>query len=364
MKALTTHNINRPRPLQRPGVTLVEMMVAVGITILMMMATSVVFKSAGAAAGKANSSSEIMQQARALCRQLENDFKGLRPDMPMAVIFEEEGYDTDGDGNLDTFFRQDRIVFFANGDFQTTGNDSGNLARIFYGQAREDPLLTPENYTFPRRILTRRYKIMCPGGVPTGKDLSWSGYSPEQFDYALLESSNESYWKAEDPQNFIDYHFRTWDGISGKVPEWSFSMVRRPELVGIEAAIDAGAVEADALQQLYILPDVSDFRIDVWYTSNSEWGVAPPQMAVYWNIEDIDGVAPAGPTDIDLPFVYNPAPPPYNYGWFSETDLQTLYSVQKTWPKAIRFTFTLYDRDRRYFPDGKTFTYIVKLPKR
>ena len=119
---------------------------------------------------------------------------------------------------------------------------------------------------------------------------------------------------------------------------------------------------ADALQQLYMLPDVGEFRIDMWYEGQQAWGVAPPQMAVYWNIKDLDGVAAAaGPTDIDTPFVYNP---PYTYGWFSETDLQTLYSVQKTWPQAIRFTFTLYDRDRRYYPDGRTFTYIVKLPRR
>ena len=29
--------------------------------------------------------------------------------------------------------------------------------------------------------------------------------------------------------------------------------------------------------------------------------------------------------------------------------------------RAIKFTFTLYDSNRRYFPDGKTYSYIVKL---
>lgn len=336
-------------------------MVAVSITILMMMATSVVFKSAGAAAGKANSSSEIMQQARALCRQLENDFKGLRPDMPMAVIFETDI------NNL----RQDRIVFFANGDFQTTDGDSGNLARIFYGQARDD-FDTPQHIDNPdapgRRVLTRRYKIMSPLSAyfPANNNTwaFWSSYTPEQFDYALLENSNESFWKTEDPQNFIDYHFRTWDGT----PEderplnttWPVSMVRRPEIVEIEAAIDAGAVGADALQQSYILPDVSDFRIDMWYASDSEWGVAPTPMAVYWNVVDL---APGASELIDPPFdVFNP--PAGQYGWFSEDDLRIGFGITNPWPKAIRFTFTLYDRDRRYFPDGKTFTYIVKLPRR
>jgi len=363
MKALTTHNINRPRPLQRPGVTLVEMMVAVGITILMMMATSVVFKSAGAAAGKANSSSEIMQQARALCRQLENDFKGLRPDMPMAVIFE-----TEDPANLNSP-RQDRIVFFANGDFQTTGNESGNLARIFYGQAREG-FETPQhldNLDAPlRRVLARRYKIMSPSGYPPANDIScagtWSGCSPEGYDDELLENSNESFWKTEDPQNFVKYHFMTWDGGPPSPPPippgpvdtgWKCSMVRRPEVVEIE-----GNLGADALQQLYILPDVSDFRIEAWYEYLQGWGqITVSPTAIYWNIEDIDGNLMA------------PQPIP-DMNWLSEHDIAayiaSLGAPQPVimWPKALRFTFTLYDRDRRYFPDGKAFTYIVKLPKR
>ena len=336
-------------------------MVAVGITVLMLMATSVVFKSAGAAAGKANACSEMMQQVRALCRQLENDFKGLRPDMPMAVIFETV------DPDDPTSFRQDRIVFFANGDFQTTDGDSGNLARIFYGQAR-DKFETPEHLDNPyapgRRVLTRRYKILTPSTwlpVNSVTFTPWTGIvnSAEEYDDILLESSNESYWKTEDPQNFIDYHFRTWDGVGGKAIGWPFSTVRRPEIEVIKNNLGA-----DALQQLYMLPDVGEFRIDVWYEGQQEWGVAPPQMAVYWNIKDLDGVAATGPTDIDTPFVYNP---PYTYGWFSEDDFRAFPNVPNNidlWPKALRFTFTLYDRDRRYYPDGRTFTYIVKLPRR
>ncbi|MCK5271273.1 MAG: hypothetical protein KAJ52_01805, partial [Sedimentisphaerales bacterium] len=348
----------RPRPLPwlRPGVTLVEMMVAVGITILMMMATSVVFKSAGAAAGKANSSSEIMQQARALCRQLENDFRGLRPDMPMAVIFEEEGYDTDGDGTNDTFFRKDRIVFFANGDFQTTGGDSGNLARIFYGQARDD-FNTPQHLDNPnapwRRVLARRYKILTPSTwlpVNSGTFANWMTVvnSAEEYDDILLESSNESYWKTEDPLNFANYHFRTSDGVA----EWDFSMVRRPDILKIQDNLTP-----DALQQLYMLPDVSDFRIDMWYEGNTAWGVTQPPMSSYWNMEDMPktGGLPFSATLID------------SFMWFSEDDFRAFPNVPNNidlWPKALRFTFTLYDRDRRYFPDGKAFTYIVKLPKR
>jgi len=357
-------------------------MVAVGITVLMLMATSVVFKSAGAAAGKANACSEIMQQVRALCRQLENDFKGLRPDMPMAVIFETE------DPTDSTSPRQDRIVFFANGDFQTTDGDSGNLARIFYGQAREG-IETPEHLDNPsapwRRVLTRRYKIMSPFGYPPANDVSWNGdalwpgwktYSPEGYDDELLENSNESYWKTEDPQNFVDYHFRTWDGPPPDFPPspsgpvntgWRCSMVRRPEIELIKNNLGA-----DALQQLYMLPDVSDFRIEFWgQPPPGSWRWFPSSTELY-SFCQTPNPPTAGGQLRGYTFYWNAPkllppllPPPLDYMsdkdgfrwfWLNVNAGQT--------PKAIRFTFTLYDRDRRYYPDGRTFTYIVKLPRR
>lgn len=123
--------------------------------------------------------------------------------------------------------------------------------------------------------------------------------------------------------------------------------------MGIEAAIDAGAVEADALQQLYILPDVSDFRIEAWYEVTNQWGPLPNvplPFAIYWKIPDFD------PDPVALGFNIDGIP------WWSETELGP--PTVSFWPSALRFTFTLYDRDRRYFPDGKTFTYIVKLPSR
>jgi len=360
---------------RRRGVTLVEMLVAVGITIMMLLATSVVFTSSGKASGKATAYSDIMQQARALCRQLEQDFTHLRPDMPLAILFEQKGYDTTGDGFLDTFYREDRVVFFANGDFQTLdGITSGNLARIFYGQAR-DLLPTPAQVDNPsapfRRILTRRQKILSPLGWPPANAISWTNSnnnpagwagwqvsSPEEYDYIPLENSSESYWKTETPQNFLDYHFRTQEKTPGD--GWIVSMVRRPDVAAIQAAISMGAVRQDALQKLYVLPDVSEFRIDAWYAGNIQWGVIPYTAAFYWNIQDLDDPPmPPRPTNIDLPFFTPP-----NYGWFSEADLKNLYQIPTTWPTALRFTFTIHDKDRRHFPEGKTFTYIVELPKR
>ena len=218
----------------------------------------------------------------------------------------------------------------------------------------------PDSFAGPRRILARRYKILTPqGGLALPVDnitfgSTWSGYSPEGYDYVPLENSNVSYWKTTDQQNFLDYHFRTWDGV-GVPPsntQWKVSMVRRPDIA------NARTLRYDAMQKLYMLPDVGEFKIDPWYEYEQKWGIIPPPMAIYWNISDIDG------------FIMNKQPID-SLDWYSEIDIGTfiafLYGLSQPvdiWPQAIRFTFTLYDKDRRHFPDGKTFTYMVKLPER
>ena len=355
------------------GTTLVEMLVAVTITIGMLGMVGMVFKSSSKASGKALAYNELLRQARALTRQLEDDFRGLRADMPMAIIWEEELADVDGDYNVDPceVIRKDRIVFFANGDFQTIdGQYSGNLARIFYGQSLDTyntPVHEEDPCAPPRRILARRTKILTPLGLPVVDSTNWSAWgSPEIFDDNPLEKSVVGYWKNEIPQNYIDYHFRTWDpALTASPPnQWKVSMVRRPNIEEVVNAMYAGTVSSDGIQKIYMLPDVGEFKIEAWYNYQQQWGDVPCPMAMYWNIPDLDGGSllsngmPAG-QNIDVHY------------WWSSTDIGTYVAVGMgltqpvdTWPGGLRFTFRLYDKDRRHFPEGKEFSYIVRLPAR
>ena len=77
-------------PRRGRGVTLVEMLVAVAITVGMMIITGVVFKSSTDASGKAMASNDVMNQLRALTDQLERDLSGLRSDMPFAIVFQQD----------------------------------------------------------------------------------------------------------------------------------------------------------------------------------------------------------------------------------------------------------------------------------
>jgi hypothetical protein len=355
------------------GVTLAEMLVAVTITIGMLMVGGMIFKSASDAAGKATANNEIMQQLRMLTDQLERDFRGLRPGMPMAIIFEPVSYTLNNGGDIPVG-RQDRIVFFADGDFQSLDGISGNLARIFYGQMAESlPVSAESGAAADRRILARRQRILTAAGsiTPSGATWATSGKLPEYYDYLSYETATVAFWRNELWQYFGLCYFDSTITDPCAVA----SMVRRPSLDRIETAVASGTINNDALQRLYMLSDVADFTVQFWHPIEQRWfpndmdllrianasltyplgmTTAGRGFAIYWNTPDMPknaagdpGVTPLG-TGTDV------------FYWWSPTDL----GASALWPSAIKFTFTLYDKNRRHFPDGRTFSYIVKLPER
>ena len=353
----------------RRGLTLVEVMVAVAITVIMMAATALIFKAATEASGKAMAKNTIMQQVRAVTRQLETDFRGLRPDMPMAIIFQNDPQTKSDLQGRKFVVRADRIVFFANGDFQTPGfNTTGNIARIFYGQSADDRPATQDIAGPRRRILARRFKILTAlttEGLFPPNGSSWVGSSHNIFDSIPIERATLAFWKNENFINFGAYYFRTnLTDVNATA-----SMVRRPHLAGVYN------LGPDRMQRLYFLPDVADLKVEVWFEGFNGWFPNPTLVsqvnnltgfnanpinlpfALYWNVRG----APA--TGVNIDFGDNGLP----IDWRSDAELETISATNadfRVWPQALRFTFTLHDQNRRYFPEGKTFQYVVKLPER
>lgn len=404
-------NMNKFNLTTRRGVTLVELLVAVSITTGMMLAASMVFSSSTKAAGLAQANTEIMAQLRALTDRLDRDFTGLQPNLPMAIIFEIDPSYTP------STLRQDRIVFFANGDFQvkdygatSTTMLSGNLARIFYGQADYSPALTNPSLTGSRYILMRREKLLT-ADTNTNWNTNWLGglgilsplgnissldtdkYIAEtQYDYMPIENTTEAFWKNETAFNFQTNYFQTDPDNTNSIP----SMVRRPNWNTIlNSAAFTPNESRNAIQQMYLLPDVTDLKIQVWFldpTGTSPYAnrwfpddvdyqdmvdfAANPNLvpssgnvyaaAFYWNVPDLTG------TTVPDPITDTTIVAPNDIDWWSDTMDLTQPTASgglglpaaSTWPSAIRFTFTLYDKDRRHYPNGQTFSYIVKLPPR
>ena len=170
----------------RKAFTLIELTVSIGLLALVISFASVIFKVSIEGYRTASANSEIMQKLRAVTDQLNRDFGGLQTDAPLLIWFE-----------ADNSARYDQIMFFANGDFQSTQlyseiseepNENGdilvvgNVARVFYGQAQvlDDggSWRDPFNFDESERLLARRQHILS-----SDEDLEeWPDYSMLDFD--------------------------------------------------------------------------------------------------------------------------------------------------------------------------------------
>ena len=140
----------------RKAFTLIELVVAVALLAMVITFASVIFRVSIEAYRTAGANTEIMQKLRAVTDQLNADFKGQIWNPPGRINF---GFDSND-------VRSDSIIFFANGDFQSTRQYDGktvvgNVASIFYGLANI-PSYTPEERQDPKKkILVRRQTILA-----------------------------------------------------------------------------------------------------------------------------------------------------------------------------------------------------------
>ncbi len=149
----------------RKAFTLLELVVAVALLAMMISFAALIFDMSIDTYRTATASAEIMQKLQAITGQLNADFKGLRVSPPgMAKISFDMGISDIGGKSV--VVRLDSIVFFANGDFQSTSQYDdktvmGNLAMIYYGLANVSA-------TDPReRVLVRRQTILTSDTVLT-----------------------------------------------------------------------------------------------------------------------------------------------------------------------------------------------------
>ena len=169
----------------RKAFTLMEMIVALGILAVVMSFAGVIFQVSADSHRLAMANAEIMQKLRAITEQLDADFRGLRKDGEVLVFWRAQRKDPKNYPDLtkyaaqnpnveEAFDRFDRIMFFADGDFQTYGTYGnpakpirGNMARICYALANEpsdnpsDPN-RPQSQKPSRRVLARTEHILVP----------------------------------------------------------------------------------------------------------------------------------------------------------------------------------------------------------
>ena len=146
------------------GFTLIELLVAVGILAVVLSIASVIFKVSIEAYRTAVANAEIMQKLRAITNQLNADFRGLNKNGEIFLVWVAKPMLSADykDNDLDGYERFDRIMFFADGDFQSYKANPmvrGNVARIFYMIARKGDVRA-QGQDRTKRVLARNLHIL------------------------------------------------------------------------------------------------------------------------------------------------------------------------------------------------------------
>jgi type II secretory pathway pseudopilin PulG len=351
-----TATVLRNRRLGGGGFTLIEIVVAIGILVMVMGFAGVIFQRSIGSYRAAMAQDEIMMKLRVITEQLDSDFRGLRKDAPMYIWFE---FDPNSNNN-----RYDQIMFFADGDFQSTQTYNGqpvvgNVARIYYGQANNPDALPAKN-----RLLARRQHILT---ADTSLE-QWPDSNPSNFSFTF---------DAPDPNTTLplrknDTYEYDWVSLS----QWQV-IVSDPTNAAHEVAtcfynnrpkIDFS--DPNTIHN-FMTDGIGSFSIQWDYITDLTAPIAGAHF--WWPALDPDGNGSMSDSDFDgtngmgsnsFGFYFYSAPP--GSGWFSPAQATGTYypdniiSPKPIYPRALKFVFVIYD-SRGVFPNGQTFSHIVYL---
>jgi prepilin-type N-terminal cleavage/methylation domain-containing protein len=331
--------------------TLIEIVVAIGLLAIVLMFTGSIFKSGIGSYRTATAQTEIMQKLRAITEQLNSDFKGLRKDAPLFIWFRQDPNDPSQ--------RFDQIMFFADGDFQATQVPIvGNVARIYYGQARSidprDKTLEYPFYLLPvDRLLARRQHILTADtALP-----AWPDPDPANF----ITSFNNTF--LNDAYEHDRISLSQWQALANDPLNGSANV----DQIITTCFVNPPAVDITDPNTFHMLmtEGVGSFSIQWSYMFTN----AGQTFIYWWPSNDPDGNgnfsdSDFGPDPLSMMlnsfgfYFYSVAPT----GWFSSDGAKGIYypSVKPVYPQSLKFTFTLYD-SKGVFKEGQTFTHIVYL---
>jgi type II secretory pathway pseudopilin PulG len=210
----------------KKGFTLTELLVAVGLLMAVLAASTMIFHYSIEAQRTAMATAEIMRTLRAVTDQLNINLAGLRKDGYLIVYSNT----IPSDGN-----HCDALYFFSDGDFQSAspGHEDvrSNIARIYFGGAKDDvnnllldmKLLTPSESADANDDFKKISFIECQAdiskleGQDPNKILDYTGSRPK-FDpnlpYNLL---------AQGVSNLLitwTYDSNEWSGSGRRKIEW------------------------------------------------------------------------------------------------------------------------------------------------
>lgn len=350
--------------------TLVELLVAIGILAIVLSFSGVIFRVCINSQRTAIANVEIMQKLRAITNQLDADFKGLRKDGEIVVTWSARRVPAAGyqDNDLDGYERFDRIMFFADGDFQSYRVNPmvrGNVARVAYLLAKRNGV-PAQRQTRAKRMLVRTQHILT--ADPALPVL----FDPNNYNELQLYQWN----------NYFEY-----DKIS--MDEWKIiPWVNKADM--LSAICDVRIVPSNISDQtkgsevdpadpntihMLLCEGVSEFKIQGWSDALQRW-VPEVDPDGDGTLLDTDFIPAQNGIDLHpdevpgLLYPYRSWYPidPNQYVRFNSISYpgrmldQAHFNQIPGLGRALKFTFTLFD-SKGIIKDGRTFTHIVYLDK-
>jgi len=361
------------------GFTLVELLVAIGLLAVVISFAGVIFRVSINAHRTAVANIEIMQKLRAITGQLDSDFKNLRKDGEIFVIWAANALTAGGyrDNDLDGYERFDRIMFFAEGDFHSYRVNPmvrGNVARICYSLANKpsnspsaDPL-RPAQQKPQTRMLARTQHILTADPALT------SIGDPNNF-------TDDRQWYMWN--NYFEYEKITMD--EWKLIPWSvkanvLSVVCDVKVgqSSVSERVRGSEINSTDPNSIHMLlcEGVGEFKIQGWNDLRQRWvpEVDPDGDGL---LTDTNFIPSADGTGLDLVAVPGVLYPYRSWYDTAFTDPNSYFQINNmNYPgqmlnqanfnnipglgRALKFTFTLYD-SKGIIKEGRTFTHIVYL---
>jgi len=285
----------------RRAFTLIELVVAIAILVMVISFAGVIFKVSINAYRIATASTEVMQKLRAITDQLNRDFKGFRKDGYLILHSDVLSRKEYGNSPAPADFRADRVCYFSTGDFQSWfgQNVRSNITKVYFGH--DSRSLYDTAFPVSKWSLARDVKLITPGssGIDDSNNISYAEFKADVLLPLKIELQNF--------QNLL--------------------------ISGIPIDIQTNSDDVRAL----MCRSVGEIRIE--WTNGAK---APNDMIIWYGL-----TLPGGYPVEEL----GPPGPPYRATW-------TPLTPKQYWPRALKFTFTLYD-SMGILKRGRPFTHIV-----
>lgn len=284
--------------------TLIELVAAIAILTIVMGFAGVIFRVSVDSYRTAGANAEIMLKLRAITGQLNRDFQGLRKDgylmLHSQIMPFKMEYATSA---TRADFRADKLYYFATGDFQSwlAPNLRSNITRVYFGHDSTSFVGQDADRPASEWNLVRDVSLISPGVT----------MPPAPADY-----NNVSYSQC----------MANIPGTRGEARDLlNFGYERTPVI----------KTNPNHVRRL-MCENVGQIIIE-WTTDGMTW----------WGMDNPIGGTFA--TEIEE----KKTPLSYWAVWLPNTERQY-------WPRALRFTFTLYD-SKRILKGGRQFTHIVYI---